>query len=117
MDVAHLRNDHDPFCGTDLFPCEECEALHDELMRLPEMDLWRELGQAEGFDVPDPERRPHDYGRAGDLAHTYLKLIRPGRLGDLYHKPYWITELADIGDDIWLAAEAEVHDELKKKYK
>lgn len=116
MDVVHLRNGHSPMCGTNLFPCEACETYHDEVMKTPEMELWRELGAAEGFEVPEPDKHPEDYGRAGELAWLYLTMIRPGRLGDFWRKPYWLTELAEIGDDIWLKAEAEAYAEMKKKY-
>lgn len=113
MDVVHLRNGHSPLCGTDLWPCAQCEREHDEVMQKSTRFLLRELGH-DVHMLDDVLHDPHDYGLAGEYAHLYFTVIKPGRMGDLWEKPCWITDVAEIGDEVWVKAEKEAYDALKK---
>lgn len=54
----------------------------------------------------------HD-GWAAEMANLYFGQIRPGRLGDFYGKPRWISDVAEIGDLVTAEAERELLSKVK----
>lgn len=47
------------------------------------------------------------------MANLYFGQIRPGRLGDFYGKPRWISDVAEIGDLVTAEAERELLSKVK----
>jgi hypothetical protein len=50
---------------------------------------------------------------AAEMANLYYGQIRPGRLGDFYSKPRWISDVAEIGDLVTAEAERELLSKVK----
>ena len=104
--AAQIELGHHIFCGTPVCPCAECAQTTAKLRLLPEAQLRERFGCERAW------LRAED-AWASEMSSLYFGLLRPGRLGDLYHKPRWLSEVAEIGDLIVAEAERELLNKVK----
>lgn len=104
--AAQIENSHHIFCGTPVCPCASCAGVAAKLRLLPESQLRERFGCERAWLRADD-------AWAAEMANVYFGQLRPGRLGDLYLKPRWLSEVAEIGDLIVAEAEREALHKVK----
>tara|TARA_Y100000588_G_C14100696_1_gene858708 strand:- start:479 stop:727 length:249 start_codon:yes stop_codon:yes gene_type:complete len=81
-------------------------------MEMDEIKILKELGA----DIPESWLDTDDPWIAHQ-ANTYMVTIRENRIGNLLEEPMWMLQLAQLGDEVWYRAQAEMLKKPKKPVK